>query len=325
MSGGSGFLGRNLAKMLLERGHTVRVLCRSAAPELGACGVEVVRGDVSNQGAFIEAAQGCDAVIHSAARVGSWGPYEDFYRTNVVGTENALAACRESRVSRLVYTSTPSVVHGGGDIEGANESLAYSTHFNAHYPKTKALAEQAVLAANCEELATVALRPHLIWGPGDTQLLPRFAEKRRAGRLRLSSGPSKLVDTVYIDNAVQAHLCALDRLAPGAACAGKAYFISNGEPLAIDEVINSVLQAADLPPVDKTISPSLAKAAGALCELAYGALRIRAEPPITRFVADQLCTAHWFDIGAARRDLGYEPRVDFQEGLRRLRRSLHDS
>jgi nucleoside-diphosphate-sugar epimerase len=203
--------------------------------------------------------------------------------------------------------------------------LPYASHFNAHYPKTKAIAEQAVLAANDERLATVALRPHLIWGPGDTQLLPRFAEKWRAGRLRLCSGPPKLVDTVYIDNAVDAHLGALDSLTPKASCAGKPYFISNGEPLPIDEVINSVLDVAGLGPVEKTISPRAAWSAGVICEALYGALRIRREPPITRFVAEQLSTAHWFDIGAARRDLGYEPKISFKEGLGRLRASLGES
>ena len=325
ISGGSGFLGRNLASRLLERGDAVRVLCRGDAPELLKMGVEVARGDVGDRESFVEAAAGCDAVVHSAARVGSWGPYEEFFRTNVTGTENAIAACRENRINKLVYTSTPSVVHGGGDVEGADESLPYASKFDAYYPKTKAIAERALLSASDASLGTVALRPHLIWGPGDTQLLPRFAEKWRAGRLRLCSGPPKLVDTVYIDNAVHAHLQALDRLTPGAPCAGRAYFITNGEPLPIDEVINSVLAVAGLGPVKKRISPQVAWLAGVACEALYGALRIKKEPPITRFVAHQLSTAHWFDIAAARRDLGYDPKVTFEEGLKRLRASLTET
>jgi nucleoside-diphosphate-sugar epimerase len=288
-------------------------------------GAEVVRGDVGDKQSFVAAAAGCDAVMHTAARVGSWGSYKEFFRTNVTGTENAIASCHEHGIDRLVFTSTPSVVHRGGDVEGADESLPYASHFDAHYPKTKAIAERAVLRANDASLATLALRPHLIWGPGDTQLLPRFAEKWRAGRLRLCSGPPKLVDTVYIDNAVDAHLRALDSLSPGSPCAGKAYFISNGEPLPIDEVINSVLAVAGLGPVEKTISPQAAWTAGVVFEALYAAFRIRGEPPITRFVAQQLSTAHWFDIGAARRDLGYEPRVTFKEGLGRLRASLGES
>lgn len=320
ISGGGGFLGKSITRRLLDRGDTVRVLCRGEYPELASWGVEVVRGDVADAATFERAADGCAALIHTAAKVGAWGAREQFHRTNVVGTENAIAACRSHGIGKLVFTSTPSVVHGGGDVEGADESLPYATHFEAHYPRTKALAEQLVLAANDPQLATVALRPHLIWGPGDTQLLPRFAERWRAGRLRLCSGPPKLVDTVFIDNAVDAHLLALDRVSPGHACAGRAYFISNGEPLPIDEVINGVLGTAGLGPVDKTIPPWVAWAAGVLAEAVYGALRIEQEPPITRFVARQLTTAHWFDIGAARRDLGYEPQISFAQGLQRLRK-----
>jgi len=325
VTGGSGFLGRNLVARLLSQGEHVRVLCRNAAPELERQGVEVVLGDVADLDAFKRAASGCSAIFHTAAKVGSWGAYEDFHRTNVGGAENALAACKENGIEKLIYTSTPSVVHAGGDVEGADESLPYATKFDAHYPKTKAEAEKLVLRASGSSLGTVALRPHLIWGPGDTQLLPRFAEKRRAGRLRLCSGPAKLVDTVFIDNAVDAHLCALRSLSPGAACAGKAYFISNGEPLPIDEVINSVLATAGLDPVDKRISPRTAWLLGALAEALYRTFGVRNEPPITRFVAHQLSTAHWFNIGAASRDLGYEPRVSFREGLERLRASLKET
>lgn len=320
ISGGSGFLGTHLVKQLIERGDSARVLCRGEAPELTRLGAEVVRGDVADLETFKLAASGCSAVMHTAARVGSWGDFQDFYETNVKGTENALSACRKNGIAKFVFTSTPSVVHNGNDIEGADESLPYSEHFSAHYPETKAIAERVVLAANDSQLATIALRPHLIWGPGDTQLLPRFAKKQREGRLRLCSGPIKLVDTIYIDNAVDAHLLALDRVSPGAPCAGRAYFISNGEPLPIGEVINSVLSTANLGPVEKTISPRMARWAGSFADALYRVFRINHEPPITRFIAEQLSTAHWFDISAARRDLGYEPKVSFEEGLRRLGR-----
>ena len=209
-------------------------------------------------------------------------------------------------------------------MEGADESLPYAEHFEAHYPRTKAIAERLVLAANDAELATLALRPHLIWGPGDTQLLPRFAERWRAGRLRLSSGPAKLVDTVFIDNAVDAHLLALDRLGVSSVCSGRAYFISNGQPMPINDVVNRVLETAGLGPVDRTIAPWAARLAGAIAEGVYGVLGLSREPPITRFVANQLTTAHWFDIGAARRDLGYEPRVSFADGLEQLRSWLEE-
>jgi nucleoside-diphosphate-sugar epimerase len=225
-------------------------------------------------------------------------------------------------VPRLVYTSTPSVVHAGGDICGLDESTPIATHFACAYPETKALAEAMVLAASKGGLATVALRPHLIWGPGDPQLTARVIARGRSGRLRLVGGGDKTIDATFIDNAVDAHLAALTRLSAGAACAGKAYFIANGEPMPQRELINGILRAAGLPPCQRSISPALARVAGALCELAWSALRRADEPPLTRFVAEQLATAHHYDLSAARRDLGFQARVSTAEGLERLRESL---
>jgi nucleoside-diphosphate-sugar epimerase len=319
VTGGGGFLGQALVRRLLERGDSARVFARGDYPALRALGAEVLRGDVGDASAVDVAVAGCDAVIHTAARVGSWGRYRDFHQTNVVGTENVLAACLVHRVSRLVYTSSPSVAHGSGDVEGIDESHPRPTRFDAHYPRTKAIAEQKVLAANGPTFATVALRPHLLWGPGDTQLLPRAIESARAGRFRFPSGPPKRMDCTFIDNAVDAHLLALDRLAPGAPCAGRAYFISQGEPLPFTELVERVFTAAGVTAPRKTVSPWVLYGAGCVAELAYALLGIRdREPPVTRFVARQLTTAHWFDIRAARRDLGYVPRVSMEEGLRRL-------
>ena len=261
-------------------------------------------------------------VFHVAAKPGVWGRYADFYTPNVLGTENVLAACRQNRVPRLIFTSSPSVVFNGADENQINESAPYPTRFLAHYPQTKALAEQLVLAANSPDLATIALRPHLIWGPGDPHLVPRILARARAGRLRLIGNRNNLVDSTYIDNAAHAHLLAAERLAPGSACAGKAYFISNGEPLAMADLIRKILAAAGLPPVVPTINPHLAYAAGAAMELAYILLRLKCEPLLTRFVARQLSTAHWFDLTAARRDLGYQPLITIDEGMRRLATSL---
>jgi len=263
-----------------------------------------------------------DVVFHVAGLPGVWGPYEAYHRANVIGTEHVLAACREHSVRRLVYTSTPSVVHTGSDIEGGDESLPYAATFSSHYPRTKAAAERTVLAADGDLMSTVALRPHLVWGPGDNHLVPRIVARGRAGRLRLIGDRQNVVDTVYVDNAADAHLAAADRLRPGAPCAGKAYFISNAEPLPLAQILNGILAAAGLPPVTKRIPVPVAVVLGGLAELVFGALRIRSEPPLTRFVARQLSTAHWFDISAARRDLGYEPRVSIEEGLRRLAASF---
>ncbi|NJD92010.1 MAG: NAD-dependent epimerase/dehydratase family protein, partial [Geobacter sp.] len=200
--------------------------------------------------------------------------------------------------------------------------LPYPTSYKTHYPQTKMLAEKLVLEANSPQLATVSLRPHLIWGPGDNHLVPRIIAKAKAGRLKRIGTRPCLVDTVYVDNAAQAHLLAADRLAPGSAISGKAYFISNGEPLPLWEMVNRILAAAGLPPVTGEISPAAARVIGAVCEWLWGTFKLAGEPPMTRFVASELSTAHWFDISAARRDLGYEPEVTIEEGLQRLHKWL---
>ncbi len=319
VTGGGGFLGGAIVRRLVERGDRVRSLSRSAYPELEAWSVEQVRGDLADADAVRRASRDCDVVFHVAARVGAWGPRAEYQRTNVAGTDNVIAACRENGVGRLVYTSTPSVVHPGGDIEGADESLPYAKHFDAAYPETKAEAERRVLAANGPALATVALRPHLVWGPGDNHLIPRLLARARAGRARRIGREDKLVDATYIDNAVDAHLLAADRLAPGAPCAGHAYFIAQGDPRPAWELPNAILAAAGLPPVTRRLPRPLALAAGALLETVWALLGREDEPPLTRFVACQLSTAHWYDLSAARRDLGYEPRVDIEQGLALLR------
>lgn len=322
VTGGGGFLGGAIVRLLRARGDEVRSFARGHYPALEESGVEVHRGDIGDTTAVARAVEGMDVVFHVAGLTGVWGPYEEYHRVNVTGTENVLAACRGHGVRRLVFTSTPSVVHAGRDIEGGDESLPYAAAFSTHYPRTKAVAERLVLAADDQLLSTVALRPHLVWGPGDNHLVPRIVARGRARRLRLIGNRPNVVDTVYVDNAADAHLAAADRLAPGAPCAGKPYFITNGEPLPLAEIINGILGAAGLPPVTRRIPVPMALALGGLAELLYGVLRIRSEPPITRFVARQLSTSHWFDISAARRDLGYEPRVSIEEGLSRLAASL---
>lgn len=318
VTGGGGFLGSAIVRQLRARGDEVVSFSRGDYPELATLGVEQRRGDLSDLSALVEAARGCDVVFHVAAKAGVWGSYQEYYRANVAGTENVIAACRILSIARLVYTGSPSVVFDGSDVEGGNESLPYPQHFEAHYPHTKALAEQAVLAANSPSLATVSLRPHLIWGPGDNHLVPRILAKARSGKLRRIGRRPCLVDTVYVDNAAEAHLNAADRLAPGAAPAGKAYFISNGEPLPLWDMVNRILAAAGLPPEHRCVPAALAYAAGTVCEVLWKALRLSGEPPMTRFVARELATAHWFVIFAARTDLGYQPRISIDEGLRRL-------
>jgi nucleoside-diphosphate-sugar epimerase len=318
VTGGGGFLGRSIIRALLDRGERVRSFARGDYPQLREWGVEQVRGDIGEAAAVSEAVAGCEAVFHTAARVQMWGAYEQFFRVNTLGTRHVLAACRAHGVRKLIYTSTPSVVHGGDSVAGVDESAPYPAHFEAHYPATKALAEQELLASNCEALATVAIRPHLVWGPGDTSMMPRVLAKARAGKVRLI-GPPQPVDTLYIDNAVDAHLAAYDRLSFGAPPAGRAYFITQGEPLSGHQFLNDLLTANGLPPVEKTVSVGAARTVAAIVEGIWKLLRIQSEPPITRFVVSQLSTAHWYDISAARRDLGYAPRVSYGEGMERLR------
>lgn len=324
VTGGGGFLGGVIVRMLRERGDEVRSFSRGEYPALAALGVEQVGGTLEDRDAVVAAASGCDLVFHVAAKAGIWGSYHDFYQTNVVGTEHVIAACRSNGINRLVYTSSPSVVFDGSDVEGGDESLPYPDFYEANYPATKALAEQLVLAANSPELAVTVLRPHLIWGPGDNHLGPRIIAKGRAGKLRRIGTRPNLVDTVYVDNAARAHLQAADQLYPGSSVAGKSYFISNGEPLPLWDMVNRILAAADIPPVTRSIPPKLAFAVGCICEGLWSLFRLSGEPPMTRFVAHELASAHWFDISAARRDFGYNPEVSIDEGLLRLRRSLQN-
>ena len=317
VTGGGGFLGQAIVRQLLERGDTVSTINRSDYPELAGMGVTCHRGDIADRDAVMAAADGVDAVIHVAAKAGPGIYAPDFIAANVVGTGNVIEACRRHGVRYLVHTSSPSVVHAGGDIDGGDESLPYPRHFPAPYPATKAEAERLALGADDERLKVCVLRPHLIWGPGDNQLLPRLIERNRAGRLKLPA-PGKLIDTVYIDNAARAHLQALENLAGSGTAAGQAYFISNGEPKPVGEMLSMMLAAAGESPKIGRVSLRAAMVAATVIEWVWRGLRWRSDPPLSRFVVEHLATAHWFDISAARRDLGYAPEVSIEEGLRRL-------
>ncbi|MBU1109555.1 MAG: NAD-dependent epimerase/dehydratase family protein [Candidatus Riflebacteria bacterium] len=319
VTGGSGFLGRAIVKQLLDKGLNVRILCRSDYPDLIEAGCTIFRGEVSDAELVDKAVQGCDLIFHTAAKAGVEEPYSEYERINYQGTLNILNACRKNQVSRLIYTSSPSVVFSHGDVEGRDESMPYPDHYDAYYPKTKGMAEKEVLKSNSDKLATVALRPHLIWGPGDNHLGPRLVSRARAGRLKFVGDGKNKIDTVYIDNAADAHILAAERLFIGSQVAGKAYFITNSDPRPISEITNLIIGAAGCAPVTATISPRIAWFIGYTCEVLYKTLNIKGEPPITRWVAGELSTAHWFNISAARNDLGYEPRVSIEEGIKRLR------
>jgi len=327
VTGANGFLGRYIVEQLLARGDRVRAFVRRDAPELTAIGAEIARGDVRDLPTVVAAVAGVDAVFHVAAIAGIWGKQKDFWEVNVDGTMHVIEACYVNQVKKLVYTSSPSVTFGGQDQCGIDESVPYPKKFLADYPATKAIAEELVLDPNpnCRDLLSVALRPHLIWGPRDQHLIPRLLDRARRGKLRYVGDRTNLIDAVYVENAAAAHLQAADALEPGSPVCGKAYFITNGEPVNCWTWIDEILALANLPPVKKGISTRGAYMAGAALEGLWTLLRRTDEPRMTRFLALQLGTSHWFDISAARRDFGYEPKITMAEGMRRLAAALKTS
>lgn len=320
VTGGTGFLGGKLVERLVTAGRNVTVLGRTPLPNhLAAQGVRFIQTSLENTEAVQSACRGIEVVFHTAARVGVWGKYDAFYRTNVIGTEALLDACRKSGVRRMIYTSTPSVVYNGQAIRGENESLPLTQHCPSPYPLTKAIAEAAVLRANSAALQTVALRPHLIWGKGDPHLIPRVLARARAGRLRIVGDGKNRVDMVHVSNAVEAHLAAERALQTDRpVAAGRAYFITNDEPVFLWDWINHLLTALGEKPVQRHLTLGQARAAGGVCELIWKLFRLQGEPPMTRFVADELAKDHWFSIAAARRDLGYSPQVSMAAGTAEL-------
>ncbi|MGH7895585.1 MAG: NAD-dependent epimerase/dehydratase family protein, partial [Candidatus Binatia bacterium] len=303
VTGGSGFLGRAIVERLLARAVPVASFARGAYPELEARGVRTFRGDLADAEAVRRACAGRAVVFHVAAKAGVWGPRDEFHRANVLGTRHVIDACRAAGVGRLVYTSTPSVVFAGRNLCGVDERAPYPDRYESAYPETKAIAERLVLDANGRELTTVSLRPHLVWGPGDPHFVPRITARARAGRLRIVGDGTNLVDTIFVDDAAEAHVHAAERLAPGGPLAGRAYFLSAGSPVPLWAMVNHLLAAAGLPPVERRIPAPVVYAAGVVLESLHRALGLRGEPLMTRFLARELATTHWFDTSAARRDL----------------------
>jgi nucleoside-diphosphate-sugar epimerase len=338
VTGASGFIGGKLTERLLAEGRRVRVLSRRPLPHLEALGAEVILGDLDHRDALRRGCLGAESVFHVAGRVGVWGSRSEFFHVNLGGTENVLAACREANVARLVYTSSPSVVYSGGDLAGVNESAPLCLTAPCAYPTSKAAAERAVLAANGPNFATTALRPHLVWGPGDKNVVPRVLALARSGKLRIIGSGRNKVDLTHISNVIDAHLLAEGALLsgsvapfhaparPGASRAampvngpgGQAYFITNGEPVVLWDWINQLLRGLGLPEITRRVPASVAFVTGGLMEGLWRVLPLQGEPPMTRFVAKEMATDHWFDISAARRDLAYHPLVTMADGTAEL-------
>ncbi|HJS06262.1 MAG TPA: NAD-dependent epimerase/dehydratase family protein [Pirellulales bacterium] len=326
VTGATGFLGSYVVEQLVARGDRVRAFCRRPTAELQALGVEISLGDIRDAAAVEHACRNVDAVFHTAAVAGIWGPWELFYQTNTLGTQHVVRGCLQHDVERLVFTSSPSVTFDGRDQCCVDESAPYPSMWLAHYPRTKALAEQHVVAANgTSNLLTCALRPHLIWGPRDRHLIPRLLARHRQGKLRRVGDGTNLIDITYVENAAAAHLQAADALMPGSPVAGQSYFLSQGEPVNCWQWIDEILALAGMPPVPRRIGLKVAYSIGAILEVAHRLLRRAGEPRMTRFLALQLGRSHYFDISRARRDFGYVPRVSTAEGMQRLADAMRGS
>lgn len=326
VTGGGGFLGQYIVQQLLAEGHRVRVLGRGTYPQLAEQGVEIYQADLRDGEVVAKACAGQDVVFHTAAKAGVWGKWREYHGINTLGTYHVIAGCRRAGVPRLVYTSSPSVTFAGTDQCGIDECAPYPDRWLAHYPHSKALAEQAVLAAADTSLATCALRPHLIWGPRDSHLIPRLLDRARRGRLRIVGRGDNLIDMVYVENAASAHLLAAEALAkPNSDASGKAYFISQGQAVNCWDWIGEILVLAGLEKPRKAVSAATAYRVGAMLEGVWRALHLPGEPPMTRFVAAQLSTSHYFDISAARRDLNYTPTITTEQGMQRLAAWIHES
>ncbi len=314
VTGATSLLARRTVESLVARGDDVVVLQRHPSP----LDVEQVLGDVRDPDIVSRAVAGRDAVVHAAAKVGVTGTWEEFRGVNVDGTANLIAAARRHGVGRFVHVSTPSVAHAGRSVVGAGAEPPVLDHGRAWYPASKAVAEGLAADAATDGLPLVIVRPHLVWGPGDTQLVGRIVARARAGRLALVGDGAALVDSTYIDNAAGALVAALDAVMPGAACVGRAYIVANGEPRPIGELVRGICRAAGVTREPRHIPLAVALAAGGAVERVWSATRRTGEPPLTRFLAEQLGTAHWFDPRPASDDLGWRPTVSIDEGLARL-------
>jgi len=318
VTGGGGFVGLAIVKKLTELGVDTSVVGRHHYPSVERLGAHCLVGDIRNREFMIQAVAGHDTVFHAAAKAGIWGRRASYFSVNVAGTENVIAACEKNRVRTLVQTSTPSVVFDGRDLQGADESLPYSNNPLCDYAATKIVAEKKILAANSEKMKTAAIRPHLVWGPGDTQIIPRLLQRGRQRSLKIVGNGKNLVDIAYIDNVAHAHILAAQDLEENGGAAGEAFFVSQGKPVVLWEWINDLFSRLEVPAVKKKVSFRAAYRVGWFLEKLYGALLLKKEPGMTRFLAEQLAMSHWFSIEKAQTVLSYSPLISTENGLDKL-------
>ncbi len=323
VTGANGFLGSYIVKQLLDEKHEVRMLTRMRSEGSQAMNLERFHGDIRDLDMIERAFDGVDVVFHAAAISGIWGSWKMFHSVNTVGTRNVVECCLRHGVRKLVYTSSPSVTFTGEHQINENENAPYAKNWLCNYPRSKAMAEQHVLDSNDPaELMTCALRPHLIWGPGDRHLIPRLIKRARLRQLRRVGDGTNLVDTTYVENAAHAHLLAAKAMTADSPVCGSAYFISQGDAVNCWGFINEILALAGLPKIKRKISFYWAWRLGAALEAYHEMMNKDEEPRMTRFLAAQLAKSHYFDISRARNDFGYRPIVSHEEGMRRLQASL---
>jgi nucleoside-diphosphate-sugar epimerase len=323
VTGAGGFLGLGIAKALIKEGHKVFNFSRNDHKALKELNIETIKGNLKISADIEKAVIGMDAVFHVASMVGVWGDSDDFFTTNVLGTKNLIDACLKNNIKKIVYTSSPSVVFGNESLENADESQPYPNDddYLCDYAKTKAQAEQLIIKANCSTLSTVSLRPHLIFGPGDTNLFPRILNKARKGKLKKVGNGENIVDVIYIDNAVDAHIQAFNQLEFGSNLCGQTYFIGQELPVNLWNFIGDILTEGNIAPIKSRISAKAAFNIGATLEKIYSFFGIKSEPPMTRFVAMQLSKSHYFNHKKAIDHFGYHPKINTKEAISRTMRT----
>ncbi len=320
ITGGGGFLGTYIVQRLVKRGYSVTNYSRSSYPHLAQIGVQCIQGDLDDLDKLKTAMKDHEVCFHVASKVAMWGREEDFHQTNVIGTENIIKACQHNHIDKLIYTSTPSVVFGKHGFSGENEQLPYPTQSYSRYGKSKARAEEKVLSAATKNFHTVALRPHLVFGPGDQNLIPQLIDSAKKKKLKIVGSGENKVDVLYVENAADAHICAMDVLLDKpATISAQAFFLGQG-PVKLWSFINEILELHQIEPIKKKMNAKMAFKIGSFFEWFSKLFRIyNWNPPMTRFVALQLSQDHYYDHSKAIKLLSWRPKVGIEEALAHFR------